>query len=100
MVVRGGVEPPTPRFSGADNARKLEKSIDSGASGVPWVPCCCHDLSRLVMRRGLPSGPTSTLQVLGVETLVIAGDSISGCVPRPGRTRSSTLIVREAVADR
>ena len=47
-VVRGGVEPPTPRFSGARNGSNLAIPGDLRVSGVSSRPWCGHDRSRLV----------------------------------------------------
>jgi hypothetical protein len=47
-VVRGGIEPPTPRFSGAPNGSILPNSGDLSALGVRLDPWCGHDRSRLV----------------------------------------------------
>jgi hypothetical protein len=47
-VVRGGIEPPTPRFSGAPNGPILVIPGDLRVSGVRLDPWCGHDWSRLV----------------------------------------------------
>ena len=46
-MVRGGIEPPTPRFSGAPNGSNLASAGESGVRGVPHAAPCCHDLSRM-----------------------------------------------------
>ena len=49
-MVRGGIEPPTPRFSGAQNGCNLANRGDLRVFGAPRRPWCGHDWSRLVTR--------------------------------------------------
>ena len=48
MVVRGGVVPPTPRFSGALNGSKLANAVVYGLRGALLRAWDGHDSSRLV----------------------------------------------------
>ncbi len=52
MVVRGGIEPPTPRFSGAPNGSNLANAGESGVPGEPHAAPCCHDLKLLSVSSG------------------------------------------------
>jgi len=54
-VVRGGIEPPTPRFSGTQNGSILANPGDLRVSGVRLDSWCGHDWSRLVTRAAGPS---------------------------------------------
>jgi len=56
MVVRDGVEPPTPRFSGVPNGCILANPGDLSEFRELRHPWCGHDWSRLVMVGGHRAG--------------------------------------------
>ena len=65
LVVRGGIEPPTPRFSGAPNGSNLANASESGVPGESHTPPSCHDLSRIGRTTGAEGPALMTVRGMG-----------------------------------
>ncbi len=98
-VVRG-VEPPTPRFSGAPNGSKLASPGEAGLAGEPRTVRACHDLS-WSGTDGMPNAINESHDILGRSDDLPADGPLCGWMAEPyGRSsrESSWSVVRLGAA--